>query len=187
MPNKKEEELFQSWSANFKRYLYAEYGARDRRLDRCVLTEGDIIRSLDSYGGMIITSFNKLAKGADLTSQEKEIFTDVKLFAIRSLEALNVGSDISILDRSYEIGLKKNHDYGSANITNFGSLGVLVRLNDKVQRVRNLLLGLGAVHRGKDLKGNSSMMVQDERVEDTLMDMINYATYGKMMLEGVWF
>ncbi len=187
MPNKKEEELFQSWSANFKRYLYAEYESKDARLDRCELTGGDIIRSLDAYGDAIIRSFNKLSKGEKLTGQEEGIFSEVKLFAIRSLEALNVGTDISILDRSYEIGTRKNHDYGSANITNFGALGVMVRLNDKVQRVRNLLSGSGATDTVKNLKGASSMMVKDERVEDTLMDMINYATYGNMLLKGVWF
>jgi hypothetical protein len=187
MLQKKEEELFKLWSVNFKRYLYSEYEKGDPRLANCDLTGRDIVKTLDRYGELIIKSFNKLAKKEELTKEEAEIFTELKLFAVRSLEALNSGSDISILDKSYDIGLKKNHDYGSANITNFGVLGVLVRLNDKVQRVRNLLLGMGAFNITTNLNSTNKMKVSDEKVEDTLMDMINYATYGNMLLDGIWF
>ena len=182
----KEEDLYLAWSKNFKRYLYREYETQDPRLDCCDLTTKDIIKTLDAYGKLIIATFGKLSKDRAPDRNEREIFTELKLFAVRSLEAINYRAGLSILDESYDIGLKKNHDYGSDNITNFGVLGILVRLNDKVQRVKNLLKADG-VATIKNLKGSSSMMVSDERVEDTLMDMINYATYGNMLLDNVWF
>ena len=38
-----------------------------------------------------------------------------------------------------ELMINKQRDYGHSNITDFGEYGVLVRLNDKVCRLKNLL------------------------------------------------
>ena len=53
--------------------------------------------------------------------------------------------------------------YGPGNIAEWGDLGVAVRLSDKMARLKNMY-GSG---RGADAK--------DESVEDTLMDIANYA------------
>ena len=62
--------------------------------------------------------------------------------------------------------VKKNQDYGAdddpfRNFRSFGAFGILVRLSDKLARVRTY------IERG-DLK------VEDETFQDTCKDAINY-------------
>ena len=64
---------------------------------------------------------------------------------------------------------RKLNDYG-ASYRNFGLLGVVVRLSDKMARIERLM------------KGNPSM-VQDEKMRDTLLDIINYSAMGIMLLD----
>jgi Domain of Unknown Function (DUF1599). len=72
------------------------------------------------------------------------------------------------------IAYKKNKDYGSANILDFGISGLLVRINDKLARLINL----------QKVKSRS---VKDETIEDTIEDIINYSIYLQMLSEDVWF
>ena len=65
----------------------------------------------------------------------------------------------------------KQQDYGSRNISDFGELGVLVRINDKVQRLRNLL---------------SKKITKHEPLLDTWQDISNYGLIGQMLNEGIW-
>ena len=60
------------------------------------------------------------------------------------------------------------------NILRYGVIGLIVRINDKIERVSNLM------------KDGSVVQVADEKIEDTLMDMVNYATYGIMLCNGIW-
>jgi len=39
-----------------------------------------------------------------------------------------------------ELVIRKQRDYGHENINAFGELGILVRVNDKVSRLKNLIL-----------------------------------------------
>lgn len=66
----------------------------------------------------------------------------------------------------------KQLDYGVGNINKFGKLGVLVRLNDKVERLNSLW------HDGR--------IPTHETVEDTLYDIIGYAIIGLLMQNGEW-
>lgn len=66
----------------------------------------------------------------------------------------------------------KQESYGRGNIDGFGELGVLVRLNDKVERLKNL------IYRGK-----SNNL---EAVEDTWLDVIGYGLIGLMIHRGRW-
>jgi len=68
---------------------------------------------------------------------------------------------------------KKNNDYGDSfnkGCDKFGIVSALSRIDEKNDRVCNLLT-------------NENQMVDDEKVEDTLIDMANYclmlATYIK--------
>lgn len=59
---------------------------------------------------------------------------------------------------------KKNHDYGDSfknSVEKYGDVAFLVRFNDKVNRLESLLMGRDA-------------LVNDEKIEDTLMDAIGY-------------
>ena len=67
---------------------------------------------------------------------------------------------------SLELMQKKNHDYASEddpyrNFRTFGELGILVRLSDKLARLRSWT-------------ENQKLAVADESVRDTVLDAINY-------------
>jgi len=63
--------------------------------------------------------------------------------------------------------IAKQHDYGHENILAFGEKGVVVRLWDKISRLKNL------VWVGKSPR--------NESVSDTLTDVAGYAIIGLML------
>ena len=70
-----------------------------------------------------------------------------------------------------ELMINKQRDYGHSNITDFGEYGVLVRLNDKVCRLKNLL--------GKKEPKNES-------IDDSWMDIANYSIIALMLRKGIF-
>lgn len=61
--------------------------------------------------------------------------------------------------------IAKNHDYGdsfSESVDDYGLIAGVVRIGDKYNRLKTLV-------KGKD------PLVTDETIEDTLLDMANYA------------
>ena len=74
-----------------------------------------------------------------------------------------------IRDEAFEIFKKKNIDYGDA-FADYGSVGVIVRMGDKIRRMSNI-------------SSTSITLVEDERLRDTLMDLANYAVMGLMLLD----
>lgn len=59
---------------------------------------------------------------------------------------------------------KKNHDYGDsfALVRNKVPNAIMVRIYDKVNRLDSLLLN------------DKEIMIEDEKIEDTLLDLANY-------------
>jgi hypothetical protein len=73
------------------------------------------------------------------------------------------------MNRLYEA---KNADYGDSfgeSVREFGAVAGLVRISDKFNRLKTLLRG-------------NAQQVQSESVEDTLMDLANYAIMLRMEL-----
>ena len=64
---------------------------------------------------------------------------------------------------------KKNVDYGDA-FAKYGIIGVLMRIEDKIQR------SLSITKSGVNL-------VSDEGIKDTLLDLHNYAAMALMLLD----
>ena len=64
---------------------------------------------------------------------------------------------------------KKNQDYGDAFAT-YGTVGVLVRIGDKI-------------HRLQSITNKGITLVQDERLRDTLIDLHNYAGMAVMLMD----
>lgn len=61
---------------------------------------------------------------------------------------------------------RKNHDYGDSVNDTFNKFGIdafLVRMYDKINRVYSLT------------RPNKDMKVEDEKIEDTLLDLANYS------------
>ena len=75
-----------------------------------------------------------------------------------------------IHQEALELFKRKNKDYGDA-FADFGLLGILVRLNDKIKRAITIT-------------ENSISLVEDEKIKDTLIDIHNYAAMGLMLAEN---
>lgn len=64
-----------------------------------------------------------------------------------------------------ELYEKKNADYGDSfniSLDKYGIIAALTRISDKFNRIENLIL-------------NQNKKVEDEKIEDTLIDLANYA------------
>jgi hypothetical protein len=68
-----------------------------------------------------------------------------------------------------ELFSKKNKDYGDA-FAKFGVIGVLMRIEDKIQR-------------SLTITKNGVNLVKDEGIRDTLIDLHNYAAMVLMLLD----
>lgn len=73
-----------------------------------------------------------------------------------------------IQEEGFQLFLKKNKDYGDAYKT-YGPVGIIVRIGDKVNRLMSVTK-------------NSVAMVDNEKIEDTLIDLQNYCTLALMTL-----
>jgi len=69
----------------------------------------------------------------------------------------------------------KQKDYGPDNIASFGEIGVLVRSNDKIERLKYILK-----------KPSRDVAVIDESLEDTWSDWANYGIIGLMLRLDTW-
>ena len=76
----------------------------------------------------------------------------------------------------------KQQDYGSNNISSSGELGIAVRLQDKVSRMRHILL--------KELTAQEKFAhvfkANHESLEDTYKDAANYALIGLLLQRKRW-
>ena len=77
-----------------------------------------------------------------------------------------------ILTECYELSKIKNADYGCDSLKKYGNKGMLIRVSDKIDRLDNLIWK------------EHSQKVVNEKLEDTLKDVINYSTYMLMQLRG---
>jgi len=75
----------------------------------------------------------------------------------------------TIQTEALELFKRKNKDYGDA-FANYGPIGVIVRIGDKIQRLASITK-------------NSVTLVTDERMRDTLIDLHNYAAMALMLLD----
>lgn len=71
-----------------------------------------------------------------------------------------------------ETYIKKNHDYGDSfteSCDKFGVVAAVVRMNDKINRVNTLY-------------NHAEIAKVNEKIEDTLLDLANYAIMTAMYL-----
>ena len=74
-----------------------------------------------------------------------------------------------VQNEGLELFKMKNKDYGDA-FANYGPVGVIVRMGDKIQRLVSV--------------SNSRIsLVNTESLRDTLIDLHNYATMAIMLLD----
>ena len=90
----------------------------------------------------------------------------------------------AIQKEQYETFCKKQHDYGQHNITlgmdlsepdnaNLSISAIIIRINDKVQRLFNLVL-------------RKKAKAQNEPVEDAFKDLSVYGIIAQIVANGKW-
>ena len=78
------------------------------------------------------------------------------------------------LDIIKKMLIAKHHDYGSNNLKKRGMLGIMVRLDDKMARIDNLLQN----------QNTDKQNQVDETIADTLYDVAGYAIQAILLLEN---
>lgn len=97
-------------------------------------------------------------------------FTMIGAYALLLLE--HESCDNWGVERITDILCSKQHDYGPGNISKFGTIGIMVRMSDKAERLRNL--------RARDADP------QNESLVDTLFDILGYSIVALMWMEGTF-
>ena len=80
-----------------------------------------------------------------------------------------VSQMIKVQNEALELFKKKNTDYGDS-FANYGSVGVIVRMGDKIQRL------VSVTNKGVNL-------VDNESLRDTLIDLHNYSAMAIMLMD----
>ena len=76
---------------------------------------------------------------------------------------------LKIQKEAFELFKKKNIDYGDA-FAEFGVIGVLMRIEDKIKR-------------SLSITKNGVNLVNDESIRDTMIDLHNYSAMALMLLD----
>ena len=76
---------------------------------------------------------------------------------------------LKVQNEALELFKKKNNDYGDAFAT-YGTVGIIVRLGDKISRLLSVTR-------------NGINLVDSESLRDTLIDIHNYAAMGIMLID----
>lgn len=122
----------------------------------------------------ITTEQNKKRKKNKTTHHTMN--TEEKDEEIFNLQAIRLKQYLTIHQEAFTLFCQKNQDYGDAFST-FGPLGVMVRIQDKLMRFINLQ---------KNMETNQhaiqQIQVPNESLEDTLIDLHNYAAMALMLL-----
>lgn len=84
----------------------------------------------------------------------------------------------TLFSENQSVMVKRQKKYGKHNIPRYGVSGTIVRMGDKFSRLEELL------GKGDLLPG--AVESEDESIEDTLIDIANYATIMRAQLRGWW-
>ena len=97
----------------------------------------------------------------------KNCLIDLAKNSLTILCVLKKTDSETIMTNNATLFEKKNADYGNSFV-DFALIGIIVRLNDKINRILNL----GGAP--------ASNMQVDEKIEDTINDLYNYCIIGLM-------
>ena len=75
----------------------------------------------------------------------------------------------AVQTEAFDLFQKKNKDYGDS-FANFGPIGVIVRMGDKINRLSNITT-------------SSVSFVKTESLRDTLIDLHNYSAMAIMLMD----
>ena len=130
-------------------------------------------------------------KERELEIQVKDPIEDVEMRSLSIIRQMELDwpemtREFKEIQREqYELFLHKQHDYGPGNISvgtqlqtpeevRLSLTGLWFRMNDKLQRIKTLLLG------------NKKSAVKDEPLEDAYLDVSNYGIMATIVSRGKW-
>lgn len=119
----------------------------------------------------IFQSDNETETIISIQKPHKELFKSLFNISILSLDYLSKKKKKGkkeIIEANRELFICKNQDYGNS-FEDFKLIGILVRLNDKINRICTLLE-----------KRSTGPQVKDEAIEDTINDLYNYGILALM-------
>jgi len=124
--------------------------------------------------------------GSNLKEDKNEVTKDKTVVQRMEEEWPQMTAEFRRLQREqYELFLHKQHDYGPGNISvgtqlqtpeeiQLSLTGLWFRMNDKIQRLKNLLMSG---------RGNA---VEGEPMEDAFLDVSNYGIMATIVKNGKW-
>ncbi|HZZ99052.1 MAG TPA: hypothetical protein VFG51_03900 [Candidatus Saccharimonadia bacterium] len=83
-----------------------------------------------------------------------------------------------VLDELMRMFLKKHKDYGKGNILSVKELGIALRVTEKVERIKNLVMK-------ESLDGGKNSPV-NESIDETWTDIAVYAIIAKLFRKGLF-
>ena len=98
------------------------------------------------------------------TEETQELIPSEKLPNNKRVEQLK-----TVQAEALDLFKRKNADYGDA-FAQDGTIGVLIRLGDKINRLKNI-------------SKTNIALVETESLRDTLIDLHNYSAMGIMLLD----
>jgi hypothetical protein len=105
-----------------------------------------------------MTTTNKFDNILNIESQENNETNNLRVSQMQLIQ-----------NEGLELFKKKNQDYGDA-FANYGVVGVLVRMGDKIARLQSI-------------STKSVSLVNSESLRDTLIDLHNYSAMAIMLLD----
>lgn len=102
---------------------------------------------------------------------------------LKALEAVTIAFNVSTnagcacleqAVRNIVLLNKKQQDYGPRNISSFGVFGVLIRMNDKLERLKTLM------------SKSRRRKAQNESIRDSFVDISNYGLIAIVIEDNKW-
>jgi hypothetical protein len=126
-----------------------------------------------------VTYREQVKRGKEMISNNDNIKYLEKEYPEMTKEFKNIQRE------QYALFCEKQHDYGPGNIsvgTNLSTeedvklslTGLWFRMNDKIQRLKNMLMN------------SREIAVRDEPIEDSFMDVSNYGIMAQIVKNGKW-
>ena len=106
---------------------------------------------------------------SSFTNCENEIINEIKANNFYTKNIDRVEQMKKVQKEGLELFIKKNQDYGDA-FANYGTVGVLVRIGDKISRFQSI-------------SNRGIKLVDTESLRDTLIDLHNYSAMAIMLLD----
>lgn len=138
---------------------------------RHVMDETSFTYSIDVYQQKLLNVLKQSHKNAYFIILEKDyvMYPILINISILCLNMLCIKDDISdhneIINSNQELFKMKNNDYG-CSYEDFGLLGIIVRLNDKINRIKVII------------NKKTEQKVKDENIKETINDLYNYCVIG---------